>query len=88
MALTTTIYDATNACVTGNYFTYRGECVYLEFTGSSVECLDLVDTLIRSDDVNEVVHIIVRPNARMASPVAQHSNPLFSAWANPNRVTV
>lgn len=87
MALTTTIYDATNAITTGTYHTYKGECITVEYMGTSAECLDLVDTLIQSDDDNEVVHVIVRPNTRMASPV-HHSNPLFSAWNNPIESTI
>lgn len=82
MALTTTIYDATNACTTGTYHTYKGECITVEFMGTSAECLNMVDALVQSDDDNEVQHVIVRSNVRSATPV-QHSNPLFNAWAVP-----
>ena len=82
MALTTTIYDASNAITTGTYYTYKGEHITVEYMGTCAECLNMVEALIGSDDDNEVVHVIVRPNVRCADPV-HHSNPLFSAWANP-----
>lgn len=94
MALTTTIYDSLNACTIGSYHTYKGEVINVEFIGTGAECLDMVDTLVQSEDDNEVVHVIVRPNVRTLTPdgykshAVTHTNLLFNAWSMPVGVTV
>ena len=87
MALTTTIYDASNAITTGTYYTYKGERIKVEFMGSSAECLNMVEALVQSDDNNEVVHIVTRTETLWFNHPIQ-SNPLFSAWNTPIESTL
>ena len=78
--LTTTIYDQLNATVTGDYHTYKGERITVEFMGTMGECAVYVDSIREYDDgSNEVQHVIIRDKVKLASPV--HTGfALHNAW--------
>jgi hypothetical protein len=72
--LQTTIYNQSNAVITGTYHHYNGECVYVEFMGNALECEYYLNT-VRQDDNgrNEVQHVLTR--------VASHVKPAQTSFA-------
>lgn len=89
--LTMTIYNQCNACLTGTYHTSKGECVPVEFMGTSLECECYVNAIAQDNDgSNEYTLVTVRDNVRSASPVytgfALHN--VWSGMVNNQEVAV
>jgi len=58
--LTTTIYDQSNATITGTYHTYKGEQITVEFMGTALECECYMNGVYQADDGgNEVQHVVI-----------------------------
>jgi hypothetical protein len=77
--LQTTIYNQSNAVLTGTYHRYDGECVTVEFLGSELECECYINAVNQDDDGrNEVQHVLTRVSSHSAP--AQTSFALHNVW--------
>jgi len=80
--LTTTIYDQSNATITGTYYTYKGECITVEYMGTALECECYMNGVYQADDGgNEVQHVTIYDKVRMATPVYT-GFALHNVWGN------
>lgn len=81
--LTTTIYDQSNACITGAYHSAKGDKIEVEYMGTAIEC-ECYITGIRQDNEgsNEVQSVVIRKSTLWFNAPMQ-SNPLMTAWSAP-----
>jgi hypothetical protein len=80
--LTTTIYDQSNATITGTYYTYKGECVTVEFMGSALECEYYMNGVYQANEgTNEVQHVTIHDKVKRVAPVAT-GFALHNAWGS------
>ncbi len=78
--LTTTIYDQSNATITGTYYTYKGECTTVEFMGSELECECYMNGVYQANEgTNEATHVTIRDKVKLATPV-HTSFALHNVW--------
>lgn len=84
--LQTTVYNQSNAVITGCYYNAKGNRIDVEYMGTAQECECYVNGVRQDNEGNNEVHHVVN-SAALWFNAPKQSNPLFTAWHMNNPVT-